>query len=95
MINFKEIFVAWKTANNPSEIQSKIAKDRLEICMGCEYRKEIIEKKEWTALCSKCGCPLMKKVFSQEINPCPMGYWSECDNENGLNTKTKKEKSFL
>jgi len=95
MINFKEIFIAWKTSFNPSESESKIAKDRLEICISCEYKKEVFEKKEWSAICGKCGCPLMKKVFSKEMNPCPMGYWMESDNKNGLTIQTKNKKSFL
>ena len=95
MINFKEIFVAWKTAVRPTPSQSKVAEDRLEVCIKCPFKKDIFEKKQWSAVCGKCGCPLKAKIFSQEINPCPMGYWMEVDNLNGIKYTLKDKKSFL
>lgn len=95
MINFKEIFIAWKTSLRPSEFQAKVAKDRLNICTKCDFKKEIFEKREWSAICGKCGCPLEKKIFSQEISPCPMGYWKEVDFNNGINFTKKENKTFL
>ncbi len=95
MINFKEIFVAWKTLARPTEFQSKVAKDRLDVCIKCEFRKDIFEGKEWSSICGKCGCPLKAKIFSQEINPCPMGYWINPDNKNGINFVKKENKTFL
>ena len=95
MINFKEIFVAWKTLANPTDLQEKVAKDRLDVCIKCPFKKEIFEKKEWSAICGRCGCPLKAKIFSQEINPCPMGYWVAVDNLNGIKYTLKDEKSFL
>lgn len=95
MINFKEIFVAWKTYMKPTEFQAKVAKDRLDVCISCEFKKEIFEKSEWSAICGKCGCPLKAKIFSQETNPCPMGYWITPDNNNGINFEQKTKKTFL
>lgn len=95
MINFKEIFVAWKTLARPTEFQSKVAKDRLDVCISCEFKKEVFEKSEWSAICGKCGCPLKAKIFSQEINPCPMEKWILPDNKNGINFVQKTKKSFL
>lgn len=95
MINFKEIFVAWKTALNPTELEDKIASDRLDICVKCTHKKEIFEKSKWALICEKCGCPLRVKVFSREINPCPMGFWEEPDNKNGLPVSKKSTKTFL
>ena len=95
MINFKEIFVAWKTAAKPSEAEAKIAKDRLNVCIKCPYKKEVFEKSKWALLCGKCGCPLRVKVFSKEINPCPMGYWKEVDSKNGLPSSGKSNNTFL
>lgn len=95
MIDFQEIFTAWKVLYNPTEFQSKVASDRLNICVSCIYKREIFEKKEWSAVCGKCGCPLKAKVFSQEINPCPMGFWVESDSKNGINSQQKNEKTFL
>lgn len=95
MINFKEIFVAWKTAARPTPFQSKVAKDRLDVCIKCPFKKEIFEKKQWSAVCGKCGCPLKAKIFSQEISPCPMGYWDEPDKKNSIHFKLKDKKTFL
>lgn len=95
MINLKEIFIAWKTSIRPTELQSKIAEDRLNVCINCPHKKEVLEGKKWTAYCQKCGCPIRKKVFSQEINPCPMGYFGECDTQNGMAAKIKEGRTFL
>lgn len=95
MINFKEVFVAWKTLAKPTEFQAKVAKDRLDVCVKCPYKKEVFEKKEWSAICGKCGCPLKAKIFSQEVNPCPMGYWIKPDDLNGIKSKPKNKNSIL
>lgn len=95
MINFKEIFIAWKSYIKPTKLEEKIAKDRLDVCIGCKFKKEIFEKREWSAICGKCGCPLKAKIFSKEINPCPMGYWINVDNLNGINYIQKDKKTFL
>lgn len=95
MINFKEIFVAWKTLANPTKIQEKIAKDRLDVCVSCSYKKEVFENKEWSAICGKCGCPLKAKIFSQEVSPCPLSKWDSVDAKNRLITKMKDNNSIL
>jgi len=95
MLNFKEIFKAWVSASNPTKQQSDLAEARLNICIGCQYKKEIINKKEWSAICGKCGCPLKAKVFSDSINPCPMGFWKNIDSKFGLNTSDKNNTSFI
>jgi hypothetical protein len=95
MLNFKEIFNAWITLSNPTEQETQLANIRFSICEGCQYKKEIINKKNWSLLCGKCGCPLKAKIFSKAINPCPMGYWKEIDENFGINTNNKKKKSIL
>lgn len=95
MINFKEIFFAWKTMMRPNEFQAKVAKDRLDVCISCPFKKEVFEKNEWSAICGKCGCPLKAKIFSNEVNPCPMGYWIVPDNKNGINYISKNTKTVL
>ena len=42
-INYKEIFEAWKISLKPTPKQEELAKLRLEVCLGCDYRKEIIK----------------------------------------------------
>jgi hypothetical protein len=58
-------------------------------------KKEIFKKKSWALVCGKCGCPIQAKVFSSEINACPMGYWKEIDKNFGKNTTEKDKKSIL
>ena len=95
MLNFKEIFKAWVTLSNPTERETQLANMRFSICEGCQYKKEIIKKTEWALLCGKCGCPLKAKIFSDSINPCPMGYWKEIDKRFGENVSEKDKKSIL
>ena len=95
MINIKEILTAWSVAMKPSPLAKKIAEDRLSVCIKCEFRKEVIDNKEWSAVCGKCGCPLKAKVFSQEISPCPISKWDSVDFKNGLNVKKKGTNSIL
>ena len=78
-INYKEIFQAWKIASNPTPKQEELAELRLAVCLGCEFRKEKIKGVKWSALCGQCGCPLNKKVFSPNYNPCPLKKWDSVD----------------
>jgi hypothetical protein len=78
-INYKEIFDAWKISFKPTSKQEELAKLRLEICLECEFRKEVVKGLKWSALCGKCGCPLNKKVFSPNYNPCPLKKWDSVD----------------
>ena len=98
MLNFKEIFKSWITFSNPTEQQEHLAKARLDICEGCEYKKEVVKKKSWSLLCGKCGCPLKGKVYTpntylDENGSCPLGKWKEIEIEY---LKTfKKTKTIL
>lgn len=95
MLNFKEIFSAWVTLANPTKQEEELANDRFSICQKCIYKKEIFKGKEWSLKCGKCGCPIKAKVFSDAINPCPMGYWKEIDKKFGIDTDKKNEKSII
>jgi hypothetical protein len=95
MLNFEEIFKAWVTSLNPTEQEEKLANSRLNICKECDYKRETIKKKNWSLLCGKCGCPIRVKVFSSQINPCPMGFWKEIDKNFGLDTDEKNKKSII
>ena len=67
-----EIFNAWQISMNPTEDQQTIAEERLSICLSCEFKRE-----EPFLLCSACGCPLKKKVYSQISNSCPKDKWNK------------------
>jgi hypothetical protein len=69
-MNIKEVINAWATAFNPTEEQKATAEERLKVCGECPHRKTIAG----VGLCSKCLCPINKKIFSD--NPtCPQGKW--------------------
>ena len=93
-INYEEIFNAWKISLNPTPKQEELAKLRLEVCLGCEYRKETIRGLKWSAFCSECGCPLNKKVFSTTYNACGLKKWNEVDS-NYLEPLKDKNKNTL
>lgn len=78
-IDLKDIAKAWITSLNPKEKEKELANLRYKICGGCEFKKEIFDKKQWSSFCGKCGCPLNKKIYSNNYNNCPAGKWSEVD----------------
>jgi ribosomal protein L37E len=88
-MNFTEIINAWIISFNPTESQRLLALNRFNICNGCEYKKLILTK----PICSACGCPISKKIFSENQNPCPKGKWKDVDDE--FFTKVKSESNRL
>lgn len=70
-----EIINAWIISFNPNEEQKTLALNRANICDMCEYKKYVIKK----PICSACGCPLSKKIFSEKQNACPKGKWDDVD----------------
>jgi hypothetical protein len=89
-MNISEIVTAWITSFNPTDQQKKIAIERAEICFGCDRikTKSVLSKK--LKVCGACGCPIDKKVFSQEYNPCPLKKWEDVDKKYISKVKTKK-----
>jgi len=100
-IDVIDILKSWATKLNPNELQSKIAKDRLHICLGtdstdkCEYVTEFVDGKKWSSTCSACGCPISAKVFSSNSNPCPKNKWIDVDKKNGLIIDMKKNTTLF
>lgn len=94
-INYKEIFEAWLIAFNPTPAQQKLANLRLEICTGCEFRKETVRGLKWSAYCGECGCPMSKKVFSPYYNACPLGKWGEIDSDYIEPPENKKNNTLI
>ena len=76
MNKFSEIITAWWRAKNPTPEQSELAKKRLEICTKCKYLTNVPVV---GILCSECGCPMEKKIFSPNIGACRIGKWDEVD----------------
>lgn len=67
----KEIIEAWAISVNPTPQQKNRAVIRYAICKGCEHNKKEV--------CSLCGCPLDKKVFSTRKGACDIGKWDKVD----------------
>ena len=84
-MNFAEIINAWIISINPNEEQKTLALNRANICNTCEYKKYVIKK----PICSACGCPITKKVFSEKQNACPKGKWADVDSKFFLKSKQK------
>lgn len=101
MIDFIDIVNSWKIANNPTDVELELANQRLLICKGddsnskCESYTEIFEEKQWSAVCSSCGCPIKKKIFSQRINPCPKNKWENIDKQYGKLVSIKNTKTIF
>ena len=94
-IDYKEIFDAWKASLKPTPKQEELAKLRLTVCLGCEFRKEVIRGLKWSALCGKCGCPLSKKVFSPNYNACPIKKWGNTDSNYLEPTEDKNKNTII
>lgn len=67
----KEIIEAWAISVNPTPEQKNRAVIRYTICKNCEHNKKEV--------CSLCGCPLDKKVFSTRKGACDIGKWDKID----------------
>lgn len=70
---------AWITANNPTEKELELAEKRYSICDTCPSRKVITKKLKLGTVCGECGCPISKKIFSNEFNDCPLKKWEDID----------------
>ena len=70
-MDFIEIAKYCIISTNPTPLQEEIANSRIEICNSCEYKSEM-----GFFYCSKCGCPLKKKIYSPNgPSACPDGRW--------------------
>ena len=92
-MNIKQIIDAWRVAYNPTDIQKELAERRLQICDGCEHKTNITKSIKITHICAECGCPINKKVFTQEYDPCPLRKWTVVDTP--YFTKRKSDKTLL
>jgi hypothetical protein len=92
--NVLEIINAWITALNPTDLQAKLAKERLDVCLVCDFKKEVIQNKEWSAICGACGCPIKKKIFTDQMNSCPQKKWNLLE-ENYKSILKEKKRSLI
>ena len=95
MIDYEEIFKAWKASIKPTPKQEEHAQKRLDVCLGCDYRKEVLKGVKWSAYCGACGCPINKKIFSSIFNACTKNKWGDVDSEYLDVVPDKKKKSII
>ena len=88
-MNFKQIIEAWVIAGNPTPAQRTLAEERGKICDSCTSKKVVTEALKIGVICGECGCPIAKKIFTNDINPCPLKKWDEVD-ANFFKRKEKK-----
>jgi hypothetical protein len=95
IIDYEEIFKAWKASINPKPKQEELAGKRLDICLGCVYKKEVLKGEKWSAYCEDCGCPINKKIFSPIFNACTQKKWGDIDSEYLDVVPDKDKKSII
>jgi ribosomal protein L37E len=77
MIDIKKVWKAWVTSYRPTQQQSNLAVKRVLICNRCPSMAKYLN----IDICSECGCPISKKVFTNEYNACPLKKWGNIDKE--------------
>lgn len=85
MLDIKEISEAWWNSYFATESKKNVAKDRLKICQECPSMTTVLQKmgkKLSVTICSECGCPISKKIFSPKYNACPLGKWKNVDSKH-------------
>jgi len=48
----------------------------LEVCVGCNSRKESIV---FGYVCGECGCPIGKKIFTPKLGTCDLNKWDKVE----------------
>ena len=95
IIDYEEIFKAWKASIKPTPKQEEHAQKRLDVCLGCDYRKEVLKGVKWSSYCGACGCPINKKIFSSIFNACTKNKWGDVDSEYLDVVPDKEKKSII
>jgi hypothetical protein len=75
-MDFLKIAKAWITSYNPTEKELNIANERYSICNICPSKVKTILSYD---KCNECGCPISKKIFSDQFNDCPLEKWELVD----------------
>ena len=87
-LNLKKIAKAWITAANPTPAQAELAGKRMNICDSCDKKGTKLK----IVVCTQCGCPLSKKIFTMENDACPLNKWLEVEKDY---FKSKTQKSII
>jgi len=85
-MNFKEIIEAWIISYRPTKEELELAEARGKVCDQCASKIKIVKM----PLCKECGCPIGKKIFTNNYDPCPLHKWHEIDKPYFPEIKQKK-----
>ena len=85
--NLKTISQAWFDSYFGTNEQKLLAQERLKVCETCPSKKELFKNQNWSVVCSECGCPINKKIFSKKIKECPLDKWEEVDSNSIIFSK--------
>ena len=83
-MNFKQIIEAWMISFDPTSTEKELAEIRGKICDECPSKVLRLNM----AICKECGCPIGKKIFTNDYNPCSLSKWSEIDKPYFKRNKT-------
>lgn len=86
--NIKKIIEAWIISFNPTEKEKELAEKRANICKECPSQKF----KLGVPVCGECGCPIAKKIFTNEPDACDLHKWKEIDEGYFV---VKKDKTLI
>jgi hypothetical protein len=87
MNKIEEIFTAWRISFNPSDAQSDLASERIQICDACEFKEMVaLGPVDIFTRCKICGCALKAKIYTPITyrdpgGSCPHGKWENCERE--------------
>lgn len=87
MNKVEEIFKSWGIFFNPSDAQSDLAFNRIQICDGCEFKDVVaIGPIDLLARCTVCGCALKGKIYTPQTyldagGSCPKEKWKDVEQE--------------
>lgn len=70
-MSVRDIVLSWIRARYPTSAEATRAIARFDICASCDQRGTVAG----VLVCKQCGCPLDKKVFSE--NGCPLNKWTD------------------
>lgn len=75
-MDFIEIAKSWLNSMNPTPELEEKANHRINICNSCEKRSHVESIDIF--ICSGCGCPIKKKIYSPKgKDACPLKKWEQ------------------
>lgn len=74
---FETIVPAWERVFFHDPETERIALERGNVCLTCEFRNQFSRHRKWGDRCKKCGCPLIALIRSSDKKVCKANKWKE------------------